>query len=98
MFSASAPTLISRVLLTFHIKTKKPPTNLIHPLGGLAPVHGHRGSEVLIDLEGLPHEARSRLEMLPVIEDIVICHDDIGRSSYLKYRIGTINIELLCRA
>ena len=100
MFSAWAPTLISRVLFTFwfYIKTGKPPTHPIHPLAGLAPVHRHGGSEVLVDLEGLPHKARSRLEMLPVMEDIVICHDDIGRSSYLKYRIGTINIELLCRA
>ena len=100
MFSAWAPTLISRVLFTFwfYIKTGKPPTHPIHPLGSLAPVHGHGGSEVLVDPEGLPHKARSRLEMLPVMEDIVICHDDIGRCSYLKYCIGTINIELLCRA
>ena len=69
---------------------------LIHPPGGLAPVPGHGRSEVLVDLEGLPHEPRSCLEMLPVRDNIIICHADIGRCSYLKHRIETISIELLC--
>lgn len=61
--------------------------DLIHPLAGLAPVHGHGGSEVLVDLEGLPHEARARLEMLPVTHALVIRHGDIRKGSYLEYRI-----------
>lgn len=82
MFSGSAPTLIYRIV-SYLI--------LIHPLSGLAPVHRHSGSEVLVDLEGLPHEARSCFEMLPVIEDIVICHDD-RLSSYLKRNIVLVQL------